>query len=46
MMYYLIDIGYARVAAMQRMEAVWEKKAPLANISTSDEKSCVKVADS
>jgi hypothetical protein len=45
-MYYFIDIGYARIAAMQRIDAVWEKKVPLANIRTSDEKSCVQVADS
>jgi len=28
---------------MQRMEAVWQKKAPLADISTCDGKPCVKV---
>jgi len=28
---------------MQRMETVWEKKAPLANISTCDGKPCVQV---
>lgn len=37
--------GYARIADIQRMEAVWKKKAPLANISTCDNKSCVKVKD-
>jgi len=42
-MYYFIDSGYARVAEMQRMETVWQKKAPLADISTCDGKPCVKV---
>ena len=42
-MYYFIDSGYARIAEMQRMEAVWEQKAPLANISTCDGKPCVQV---
>jgi len=42
-MYYFIDSGYARIAEMQRMEAVWQKKAPLANISTCDSKLCVQV---
>ena len=28
---------------MQRMEAIWQKKAPLADISTCDGKPCVKV---
>ena len=42
-MYYFIDSGYARIAEMQRMEAVWEKKAPLANISTCDGKPCVQI---
>lgn len=28
---------------MQRMEAVWKKKAPQADISTCDGKLCVKV---
>lgn len=32
-----------RVAAIQRMEAVWEQKAPLANISPCDGKPCVQV---
>jgi len=42
-MYYFIDSGYAQIAEMQRMEAVWQKKAPLADISTCDGKPCVKV---
>lgn len=42
-MYYVIDSGYARIAEMQRMEAVWQKKAPLADISSCDEKPCVQV---
>jgi len=42
-MYYFISSGYARIAEMQRMEAVWQKKAPLANISTCDGKTCVQI---
>jgi hypothetical protein len=42
-MYYFIDSGYARVAEMQHMEAVWQKKAPLADIKTCDGNPCVKV---
>ena len=42
-MYYFINRDYAHIAAMQRMEAVWEQKAPLANISTCDGKPCVQV---
>jgi len=42
-MYYFIDSGYARIAEMQRMEAIWQKKAPLADISTCDGRPCVKV---
>jgi len=45
-MYYFIGSGYERIAAMQRMEAVWEKKAPLANISICDSKPCVQVTGS
>jgi hypothetical protein len=41
--FYFIDSGYDRIAKMQRMEAVWQKKAPLADISTCDGKPCVKV---
>ncbi|QXO63682.1 tRNA modification GTPase [Morganella morganii] len=40
---YFIDSGYDRIAEMQKMEAVWQKKAPLADISTCDGKPCVKV---
>ncbi|EBS5739697.1 tRNA modification GTPase [Vibrio parahaemolyticus] len=43
-MVYFIDSGYDRIAEMQRMEAVWEKKAPLANISTCEGKPCVQVS--
>jgi len=43
-MYYFIDSGYARIAAMQKMESIWEQKAPLANISTCDGKPCVQVS--
>jgi len=42
-MYYFIDSGYARIAEMQKMEAIWERKAPLANISTCDGKVCIQV---
>jgi len=44
-MYYFIDSGYTRIAEMQRMEAVWQKKAPLADIATCDEKPCIKIDD-
>lgn len=42
-MFYFIDSGYDRIAEMQRMEAVWQKKAPLADISICDGRPCVKV---
>lgn len=42
-MVYFIDSGYDRIAEMQRMEAVWEQKAPLADISTCNDKPCVQV---
>jgi len=42
-MYYFIDSGYVRIAEMQRMEAVWEQKSPLANISACDGQPCVQV---
>lgn len=42
-MIYFIDSGYDRIAEMQRMEAVWQRKAPLADISTCDGKPCVQV---
>ena len=42
-MSYFIDSGYDRVAKMQRMEAVWQQKAPLADISTCNDKPCVQV---
>jgi len=42
-MVYFIDSGYDRITEMQRMEAVWQKKAPLADISICDGKPCVKV---
>jgi len=42
-MYYFIDSGYVRIVEMQRMEAIWQKKAPLADISTCDDKPCVQV---
>lgn len=42
-MYYFINSGYDRIASMQRMETVWEQKAPLANISSCEGKPCVMV---
>lgn len=42
-MVYFIDSGYERIAKMQRMEAVWQQKAPLADISTCNGKPCVQV---
>lgn len=40
---WFMNDGYRRIAEMQRMEAVWQKKAPLADISRCDGKPCVKV---
>lgn len=40
---YYLNHGYQRIADMQAMEKQWEKKAPLANISTCDDKPCVEV---
>jgi len=45
-MYYFIDSGYARIAEMQKMESIWEQRAPLANISSCDDKPCVQVTGS
>lgn len=42
-MAYFIDSGYDRIAKMQKMEAVWQQKAPLADISTCNGKPCVQV---
>lgn len=42
-MVYFIDSGYNRIAEMQKMEAVWQKKAPLADFSTCNEEPCVQV---
>jgi len=42
-MVYFIDSGYDRIAEMQRMEAVWKKKAPLADIAMCDGEPCIKV---
>ena len=42
-MFYFIDSGYDRIAEMQRMEAIWEQKAPLADISTCNDEPCVQV---
>ncbi|MEY1549349.1 tRNA modification GTPase [Providencia manganoxydans] len=44
-MYYFIDSGYDRIAAMQAMESEWKKKPPLANISICDNKPCVEVIE-
>lgn len=43
---YYLNHGYQRITEMQAMEKQWEKKAPLANISTCDNKSCVEVTGS
>jgi len=40
-MSYYLNHGYQRIAEMQAMEKQWQRKAPLANISTCDGKSCV-----
>ena len=40
---WFMNDGYSRITEMQRMEAVWQKKAPLADISRCDGKLCVKV---
>jgi len=40
---WFMNDGYSRIAEMQRMEAVWQKKAPLANISQCDGKTCIQV---
>jgi len=42
-MVYFIDSGYDRIVQMQRMEDIWEQKAPLADISTCNDKPCVQV---
>lgn len=33
---WFMNDGYSRIAKMKRMEAVWQKKAPLANLSQCD----------
>jgi len=40
---YYLNNGYQRIAEMQDMEKQWQRKAPLANISTCDRKPCVQV---
>lgn len=40
---YYLNNGYQRIAEMQAMEKQWKQKAPLANISTCDDKPCVQV---
>ncbi|WP_241627679.1 tRNA modification GTPase [Rosenbergiella epipactidis] len=43
---YYLNNGYQRISEMQEMEKQWERKAPLANISTCDGKPCVEVTGS
>jgi len=40
---WFMNDGYSQIAQMQRMEAVWQKKAPLADIRLCDEKPCISV---
>ena len=40
---WFMDDGYSQIALMQAKKAEWERKAPLANISTCDGKPCVQV---
>jgi len=40
---YYLNHGYERITEMQEMEKQWKRKAPLANISTCDDKPCVEV---
>ncbi|MGJ7324960.1 hypothetical protein ABM057_16800 [Morganella morganii] len=40
---WFINDGYSQITQMQRIEAVWQKKAPQADISRCDGKPCVKV---
>jgi len=40
---WFIDDGYGQIALMQAKKSEWERKAPLANISTCDDKPCVQV---
>ncbi|AZK65137.1 tRNA modification GTPase [Pectobacterium versatile] len=40
---WFIDDGYGQIALMQAKKSEWERKAPLANISTCDGKPCVQV---
>lgn len=42
-MVYFINSGYERINQMQKMEDIWQRKAPLADISICDGKPCVKV---
>lgn len=42
-MYYFIESGYERIAEMQRMEAIWQEKAPVADIRLCDGKPCIKI---
>lgn len=43
---YYLNHGYQRITEMQAMEKQWERKAPLANLSTCDGKPCVEVTGS
>lgn len=40
---WFMNNGYSQIAEMQRMEAVWKQKAPLADISTCNDKPCVQI---
>lgn len=42
---WFMDDGYGKIAMMQAKKVEWERKAPLANISTCDGKPCVQVTD-
>ncbi|PRI17399.1 tRNA modification GTPase [Pectobacterium versatile] len=43
---WFMDNGYGQIAQMQAKKAEWERKAPLANISTCDGNACVQVTGS
>lgn len=40
---WFIERGYDRIATMQRMEKIWEQKAPNANISICDDQPCIEI---
>ena len=43
---WFMNDGYGQIAQMEAKKAEWERKAPLANISTCDGKVCVQVTGS